>query len=193
MCAGSQTCQVVLRLLAQEEIPIVADASALNELSRTPDLARDLRAPTVLTPHPGEAARLMKALSIAGEPGGDDEQRIDACVRLAQRTGSVVALKGHRTVVSDGQRFWICARGHPALGVGGTGDVLAGAIGSIIAQTRKEDRFDLLTATALAVEAHAIAGERWAEQSGSSGGMVATELADALMGVLEELREGPES
>jgi NAD(P)H-hydrate epimerase len=180
--------QIIVRLLNQEMVPIVIDADGLNALASLPEFDREIRASAVLTPHPGEARRLMRSLSIDGDPAGDESQRIDACTRLAQRLGCVVVLKGKGTVVSDGHRVWVCERGSPALAAAGTGDVLAGVIGSIIAQTRDTESIDLLHAAALGVQAHAIAGERWAESHKGDRGLMANELADLLPGVLNTLR-----
>lgn len=187
------TGQIITRLLAQEECPVVIDADGLNALCDLPGFDRDLRASAVLTPHPGEARRLLAALSIEADPAGDESQRIDACTRLAQRLACVVVLKGKGTVVSDGHRVWVCERGSPALAAGGTGDVLAGVIGSIIAQTHNHMRdaagIDLLHAAAIGVQAHAIAGELWAQSHQSEAGLIANELADGLSGVLDTLRD----
>ncbi len=180
--------QIIVRLLNQEMVPIVIDADGLNALASLPEFDREIRASAVLTPHPGEARRLMRSLSIDGDPAGDESQRIDACTRLAQRLGCVVVLKGRGTVVSDGHRVWVCERGSPALAAAGTGDVLAGVIGSIIAQTRDDASIDLLHAAALGVQAHAIAGERWAESHEGDGGLMANELAELLPGVISSLR-----
>lgn len=180
--------QIIVRLLNQEMVPVVIDADGLNALSTLPEFDREIRASAVLTPHPGEARRLMQSLSIDGDPAGDESQRIDACARLAQRLGSVVVLKGKGTVVSDGHRVWVCERGSPALAAGGTGDVLSGVIGSVIAQTRDDSSLDLLHAAALGVQAHAIAGERWAESHDGDGGLMANELSEQLPGVISSLR-----
>lgn len=182
------TGQIITRLLSQEDCPVVIDADGLNALSELPGFDRDLRASAVLTPHPGEAKRLLAALSIEANPAGDESQRIDACARLAQRLGCVVVLKGKGTVVSDGHRVWVCERGSPALAAGGTGDVLAGVIGSIIAQTRDAEGFDLLQAAAVGVQAHAIAGEEWAEKHKGDGGLMANELSEQLPSVMSTLR-----
>jgi len=189
MGKGHEVEQIVVRLIGQEETVVVVDADGLNALAGMRDFTRDVQATMVLTPHPGEARRLMDALSIDGEPAGDEDQRIRSCVGLARRIGCVVVLKGKGTVVSDGQRVWICQRGHPAMGVGGTGDVLGGVIGSLIAQTKTEGAVDLFMACAIGVEAHAIAGEEWAKSHHGSGGMIASELADDLVGAIESLRE----
>ncbi|MFG0298007.1 MAG: NAD(P)H-hydrate dehydratase [Phycisphaerales bacterium JB047] len=182
------TGQIITRLLAQEDCPVVIDADGLNALCDLPGFDRDLRASAVLTPHPGEAKRLLSALSIEGNPAGDEAQRTDACTRLAQRLGCVVVLKGRGTVVSDGHRVWVCEHGSPALAAGGTGDVLAGVIGSIIAQTRDLPEFDLLHAAALGVQAHALAGESWAKSHHDEGGLIASELGDLLPEVMHTLR-----
>ncbi|MEZ6164663.1 MAG: NAD(P)H-hydrate dehydratase [Phycisphaerales bacterium] len=190
MGMGSAHCvaQIIVRLLNQEMVPVVIDADGLNAMSSLPEFDREIRASAVLTPHPGEARRLMQSLAIDGDPGGDASQRIDACTRIAQRLGCVVVLKGKGTVVSDGHRVWVCDRGSPALAAGGTGDVLAGIIGSIIAQTRDAEGFDLLLAAALGVQAHAIAGERWADIHGGDGGLIASELTELLPTVITSLR-----
>ncbi len=180
--------QIMMRLIGQEDAALIVDADALNVLSSMSDFVRDVRATMVLTPHPGEAARLMKALSIDGDPSGNEEQRVQACTQIAQRIGCVVVLKGKGTVVSDGHRVWVCDRGDPAMGAGGTGDVLAGVIGSIVTQTRTDSRIDLLMACMISVQAHAVAGERWAETHNAHGGMIASELADLLPKVIEGLR-----
>ncbi|MFG0314048.1 MAG: NAD(P)H-hydrate dehydratase [Phycisphaerales bacterium] len=180
--------QIIVRLLNQEMVPVVIDADGLNALASLPEFDREIRASAVLTPHPGEARRLMQSLAIEGDPAGDESQRIDACTRLAQRLGCVVVLKGKGTVVSDGHRVWVCERGSPALAAAGTGDVLGGVIGSIIAQTRNHASIDLLHAAALGVQAHAIAGERWAESHDGDGGMMANELSEQLPGVISSLR-----
>ncbi len=184
MGTGHGVGQIVVRLVGQEEVPIVVDADGLNALAAMPDFGRDVRANLVLTPHPGEAKRLMDNLSITGEPAGSASDRIEACIGLAQRIGCVVVLKGSGTVVSDGHRVWVCDRGCSAMGVGGTGDVLSGVIGGLIAQG-----IGLFMSCAIGVQAHAIAGERWVEHHHSSSGMIANELADELVGVLETMRE----
>lgn len=189
MGTGRETEQIVTRLIGQEDVPIVLDADGLNALSAIPDFTRDVRATMIITPHPGEAKRLMDALSIAGDPAGDESSRVQACTALAQRIGCIVVLKGKGTVVCDGHRVWVCDRGHPAMGVGGTGDVLAGVTGSLIAQSKNQPTIDLFSACAISVQAHAIAGEHWASSHHASGGMIASELADELVGVIESMRE----
>ena len=139
----------------------------------------------MLTPHPGEYARLAKALSIDADPI-DPVARPHAAERLAQRLGCVVVLKGHGTVVSDGHRTWTCAHGNDALAVGGSGDVLSGVVAGLLAQFGP--KLGLYDCARLAVEAHAIAGERWAARAGGTAGMLAAELAAEIPGALGTLR-----
>jgi ADP-dependent NAD(P)H-hydrate dehydratase len=179
-----------LRAVQQESIPVVVDADAINCLAQVPRLHDDFRARAILTPHPGEFARLAHALRITQNPT-DPAQRPAAAAALAQRLGCVVVLKGAGTVVSDGIRTWTCKHGHPCLGTAGTGDVLSGLLGGLIAQFAPDEDapLSLYDASRVAVQAHAIAGEEWARSKGASAGLLAAELADELPGVLEGMRD----
>jgi NAD(P)H-hydrate epimerase len=181
--------QVVMRVVStQTSRPLVVDADALNCLALTPDVAHDFRASAVLTPHPLEYARLAKSLALQPDLATPPpQQRQAAAERLAQRMGAVVVLKGHGTVVSDGTRSWTCQRGNDALAIGGSGDVLTGVIAGFIAQWHRGG-LSLFDCACLAVEAHARAAELWVAQSGSTAGMLATELAAAIPSVLPSLR-----
>lgn len=187
--AGDGVTKLVLRAIAQDLIPVVIDADAISALCGSVDFAGDLFAPCVLTPHPGEAQRLCGALNISCDPAGTDEQRIDACTHIAQRLGSIVVLKGNRTVVSDGHGYWVCERGHPCLASAGTGDVLAGMIGSLLAQHGRDRTLTHLQCAIAGVHAHAIAGERWSAGADASGGMTAVDLCNNIPGAIETLRE----
>ncbi|MEM1186443.1 MAG: NAD(P)H-hydrate dehydratase [Planctomycetota bacterium] len=183
---------LVLRAVGQDRIPVVLDADALNALARIADFAGDLRAPMVMTPHPGEFRRLAEALGVRADPVAGREH---AAEELARRLGCVVVLKGAGTVVSDGQRTWTCTRGHPCLGTAGTGDVLTGLVGALIGQfvpdgpaaigsitlPRPAGRpLDLFDAARVGVESHAATGEKWAAESGASRGLTALDLIDLL-------------
>lgn len=193
---GAVAAALALRAMQQDQTPVVLDADALTLLARSPEPTRDVRAPCVLTPHPGEFARLAAALSISGDPSArDDRPRLAS--ELAQRLGAVVVLKGARTVVSDGHRVWTCAHVEPVLATGGTGDVLAGAIAGIIAQhvriathplMRDPASIDLYDAACAGVEAHARAAGAWSTEHHATGGMLAMELASLLPEAVESLR-----
>ena len=179
----------IFDLIKRSDVPTVIDADGLNAIAagvlanrKLPDLSR-----CVVTPHPGEYDRLAEAVRLREDPR-DPRARESAAYSLAGKLGCTVVLKGSGTVVSDGHRVWVCDRGSPALAAGGTGDVLAGIIGSIIAQTRDAEGFDLLLAACVAVQAHAIAGEQWAESRKGDGGLIASELTELLPGVMNSLR-----
>jgi NAD(P)H-hydrate epimerase len=183
---GFAEAQVTLRMLASDDgRPVVVDADAINNLAAVPRFDADLRAPMVLTPHPGEYRRIAAALRIDLDPT-DPLARPLAAERLAQRLGCVVALKGHGTVVSDGHRTWTCERGNDALAVGGSGDVLAGVVAGLLAQHGRA--LGLFDCARLAVEAHARAGESWSARAGGTAGMLAAELAAEVPVALAAMR-----
>jgi ADP-dependent NAD(P)H-hydrate dehydratase len=191
--------RMVMRLLANPDHPIVLDADGINALAATREGWRDIRAPLVLTPHPGEFARLAAPLGITLSPT-DPVTRPAAAAELARRLGAIVVLKGARTVVSDGLRTWECVTGRdgagtPALAVGGSGDVLAGIVGGFVSQfmrrspTVSAQSMGLFDIACWAVRLHATAGERWSQANGSAG-MLPMELADAIPAAIEAVRRG---
>jgi NAD(P)H-hydrate epimerase len=110
--------------------PAVLDADALNLLAGRPEDVRRRPAPTVLTPHPAEAARLLSVATpdVVGDPE-------EAALRLALRSGATVVLKGFRTVVaSPDRRVARVLSGNPGMATGGSGDVLTGIVGALLAR-----------------------------------------------------------
>jgi NAD(P)H-hydrate epimerase len=182
--------QVVMRLVALGEKPLVVDADAIRHFAAHADAARDIRGTVVFTPHPGEARALCDALALDLECV-ERATRPAAAMALAQRLGAVVALKGAGTVTSDGLRVWRCERGNAAMATGGSGDVLSGVVGAFLAQfvacAPKAARLDAGAATALAVEAHARAGDLWRALHGDAGAL-AHEFADLVPDAMREMR-----
>lgn len=176
---------LVLRAVQRDNPPLVIDADALNILASIHELFRDFHAAAILTPHPGEYRRLAHAFRIAHDPVNEDSRSL-AAEALAQKIGAVVVLKGARTVVSDGQRTWVCPAGDPCMATGGSGDVLAGVTAGLIAQHFRQGH-DLFECARAAVAAHALAGERWAATNATAG-MLASELADLIPAGLDTLR-----
>ena len=145
----------LMRLVTLEK-PMVIDADGLNLLAAQKRWPTSFKARAVLTPHPGEMTRLNRLLKRDKTPG-DEQGRIDNAVVAAKAQGGfgqVVVLKGERTVVTDGQRVYVNDTGNSALSKAGTGDVLSGMLGALIAQGM--DRFD---AACVAVRLHGLAGE----------------------------------
>lgn len=161
----------LLALLAGDPRSLVLDADGLNLLAAEPELLR----PSVITPHPGEAARLL------GQSTMDVQRdRLAAAARLSERWQAVVVLKGAGTVVQiPGELPWICDGGSPALATAGTGDVLAGVIAALLAAGMTPG-----DAARAAVAAHAEAGERLATRSGQRG-LVASDLPAAIRTLLQ--------
>jgi NAD(P)H-hydrate epimerase len=192
--------QTLIRLIARDDVPLVLDADALNALAAATDFQGDLRAQSVLTPHPGEYRRLAKALGIEADPV-DPDTRPEAAQLLAQRLGCVVVLKGAGTVVSDGIETFVNPTGNVALATAGSGDVLTGVIASFVGQffrpslgvgsrqitAEQQGGLSLLDCARLGVYVHGLAADRWASKRGNAG-MVAADLLEELPMTLRELR-----
>lgn len=170
--------QAAVQILVRDvERPMVVDADALTALAGRLPLCREAPAPRLLTPHPGEAARLLGC-------GIADVQadRIRSARRLAAESGAHVALKGARTVVAspDG-RVTVNPTGNPGMATGGTGDVLTGIAGGLLAQGVAPA--EVLSA---AVYLHGLAGDLAAEVRGEAG-LLAGDLADAIPGAIRRI------
>ena len=149
----------LLRVVQGQTVPLVVDADALNLLAEGELVEPSRRDNWVLTPHPGEAARLLNC-SVA-EIQAD---RFEAVNQIQQRYGGVIVLKGAGSLISDGQQTWLCARGNPGMASGGMGDVLSGVIGGLLAQG-----LALMDAARIGVDLHAHAADRLARQYGERG------------------------
>lgn len=171
--------QAFVRELVREcPLPIVIDADALNALGGElgADFTRRDRA-TVLTPHPGEMARLLGSTAADVQRG-----RMESARRAAAATGAVVVLKGQRTLVADASgRVAVNPTGNPGMATGGTGDVLAGIVGALLARGA-----DAWTAATAAVYAHGAAGDEAAQRLGEES-LTAGELIAALPAALRSL------
>lgn len=157
----------------------VVDADGLNALARTEDWPALIPPKCVLTPHDGEAARLAGRVVPAGAG------RIAFAERHARDWGAVVALKGAVSVVTDGKRTFVLDQPNPTLGVGGSGDVLGGAIAAFLARGLAP-----LAAACAGVWVHGRAGALLASEMGESGAL-ATDIADALPRALRQVLSAP--
>lgn len=168
------------QLIASLTIPGVVDADGLNALADGSRWWQTLRSPLVLTPHPGEFARLT------GQPapdGDDDEARARAAAAAAVRWDQVVVLKGAHTVVAEpGGQLLASAIATPALATAGSGDVLAGAIGAFLAAGAEP-----FAAAACGVAVHGAAGLIAADRIGTTGTM-ARDIAALLPEAIAQLR-----
>lgn len=169
MPTGTPYGDALAAMLPALEVPAVVDADALNHLAGRPEAFRGA-GPRVLTPHPGEAARLLGCGT--AEVQAD---RIGSALRLARETASVVVLKGAHTLVTTPEDMvGVCADGNPGMATAGMGDVLAGMIGALLARGLGAEE-----AAAAAVVWHARAGDA-AAAARSRTTMVARDVIEAL-------------
>jgi len=153
--------------------PLVIDADALNNLADHPEWLDERPGPTVVTPHPGEMARLLGVT-----PADVQARRSGIAEKFARDHGVVVALKGHRTVVTDADRTYINLSGNPGLASGGTGDVLCGIMAVLMAQGL--DSFD---AAALGTFIHGLAGDIAAREL-TEAALTADDVVGAVAGAM---------
>lgn len=171
-----------LRRALQLDVPLVLDADALNLLADDAalgSLCTARTAPTVVTPHPLEAARLLHAATTDIQ-----RDRISSALALARTFRAIALLKGSGTVVAEPSgRWWINPTGGPALASGGTGDVLTGVVASLIAQTvpraaPAEQPQAAVQAVLAAAWLHGAAGDAAADAAGGPCGVAAGEIID---------------
>lgn len=164
------TFEVVKAVLENAECPVVLDADGINVIAAHRDILRGRKYPTVLTPHDGEFAR------IGGCIGPD---RMASAADLARELGCIVLLKGHRTCITDGENCYLNQTGNPGMAVGGSGDVLAGIIVSLLGQ-----HIASLEAAVLGAWLHGAAGDLCAEELGQYG-MLPTDMLQKLPRLLK--------
>jgi ADP-dependent NAD(P)H-hydrate dehydratase / NAD(P)H-hydrate epimerase len=174
------------RLAAEIELPVVIDADGLNNLVGHMNLISKCDYPRILTPHPGEMARLLDTTTAEVQ-----NDRLAAARRLAGECGCVVVLKGAGTIVADPAGLaYVVPTGNPGMASGGTGDVLTGIIASFVAQG-----LSALDAACLGAYLHGGAGDRVALQKGQHA-LTAGDIIEMLGEVMleyESFRDGDES
>lgn len=152
---------VVKAVLEQAQCPVVVDADGINVLKAHKDILRGRAAPTVLTPHDGEFLRFGGKL---------DEDRMASAVSFSKEWNCILLLKGHRTCITDGEAAYLNQTGNPGMAVGGSGDVLAGMIVSLLGQGLPP-----LEAAACSAWLHGAAGDLCAAEIGQYG-MLPTDM-----------------
>lgn len=160
---------VVKAVLEHAKCPVILDADGINVMAAHKDILRGRTAPTILTPHAGEFARL----------DGQAEDRQLAAERMARDLGCIMLLKGHNTVITDGVTTYINPTGNPGMAVGGSGDVLSGIIVSLLGQGIAP-----LEAAACGAWLHGAAGDLCAKDIGQYG-MLPTDMVNVLPRLLK--------
>lgn len=157
--------KLVCRVVAASSVPMVIDADGINALSAHRDVLRGAACPIVLTPHDGEFVRL----------GGDlSDGRVKACCSLSRDLNATVLLKGHTTLIAGEEGLLFNMTGNPGMATGGSGDVLAGVIVSLLGQ-----HLSALHAAAAGAWLHGTAGDLCAAEIGQYG-MLPSDLIDRL-------------
>jgi len=175
-----ETAVLIRRLVARVGKPMVIDADALNALADATVLLEGQHAPAVLTPHPGEMARLMGVST-----GKIQAKRAHFAEAAAKRFRSVAVLKGARSIIAEsGRPLTFCPTGNPGMATGGTGDVLTGTIAGLIAQGLLP-----FEAAAAGVYLHGLAGDIAAERVGEPS-LLAGDVLEALPEAIQRVSRG---
>ncbi|MBU3638874.1 MULTISPECIES: NAD(P)H-hydrate dehydratase [unclassified Polynucleobacter] len=175
--------------LSYSNIPLVIDADALNLISESTELLEKLQVRnqalpglTVLTPHPGEAAKLLMTTTEKVQ-----SDRVDAIQKLVELTQSIVVLKGQHTLIASSQHSPVqCLAGNAGMGTGGMGDILTGSIAAIAAQGIRH-QLDLWQATGIAVELHASAADSLVSKGIGPIGLTPSETILEMRALLNKL------
>lgn len=162
---SAELAEILGWLIQNARGPLVIDADGLNLLSKSPDMLERSAGPRILTPHPGEFARLIDS-----DVSTVQLQRVDLAVEFAAQHRVVVLLKGAGTVITDGRRVAVNTTGNSGMGTGGTGDVLTGLITALLGQG-----LEPFAAARLGAHLHGLAGDLAAAEL-SQPALIASDL-----------------
>ena len=176
-------------VISYPDIPLILDADALNLISESQELLSALQkrnqqfpGQSVITPHPGEAAKLLK--NTTEEVQAD---RLGSIEKLIGLTQSIVVLKGQHTLIASPQHQALqCEEGNPGMGTGGMGDVLTGSIAAITAQGVRH-QLDLWESSCIAVQLHARAADSLAHKGSGPIGLTPSETILEMRSLLNKL------
>jgi NAD(P)H-hydrate epimerase len=176
----SRRLQGMVRALYESvEQPMVIDADGLNALAASPHSLTKAAGPRILTPHPGEFARLARLDTQGVVPR---EEQVAAAQQLAGQHGVIILLKGHRTVITDGAQTVENTTGNPGMATGGTGDILTGVITALVCQGLSP--FD---AAVLGAHVHGLAGDLAAAELGQVS-LIASDLLRFLPAAFKQVQ-----
>jgi len=175
---------LIRELLPQLEVPVILDADALNCLAEDPELLKRIQVSAVLTPHPGEMARL-----VARRTGEVQENREMIAQDFARKYGHYLILKGHRTVAADPDgQVWINPTGNPGMATAGSGDVLSGILGAFCARINHQNPEAWALACNAAVYVHGLAGDLATEKL-SEESVIARDIVRFICPAIRRIRE----
>ena len=164
------TSRLIMSLLPSLDIPALLDADALNILSADPDILKSMSSPVVVTPHPGEFARMTKTTTKEVV-----EEKLKMAPEFSKEYGVYLVLKGYRTIVATPEgKIFINPTGNPGMATGGSGDVLSGMMASLIMQGG-----DFLESVLASVYVHGLSGDIAVKERGEKS-LVAGDIIDFL-------------
>ena len=184
---NDQNVDLLSKVLKDFEGPVVIDADGINCLCERPVALEMRKGPTVLTPHPGEAGRLLKAFAKGDYKELGREASAKALANLPCGDGPlIVLLKGSETIVASAGDLFVNTTGNPGMATGGSGDVLTGIIVSFMAQGLHYLEANVAEAVTAAAYIHGLAGDIAAEELGQYG-MTSADIADAVAEAIKEV------
>ncbi len=170
---------LIKKIINTTDKPVVIDADGLNLLQEDPGIMRQAKAKLIITPHPGEAARLLKR-----KTAEINENRLESARGLAAVTGAVTVLKGADSVVATPEgKTYINTTGNPGMATGGSGDVLTGVIAALAGQGLEPE-----AAAASGVFLHGLAGDLASDRVGEYG-LIASDIADMVAIAVKSILE----
>ena len=176
---NEQTQELVRELAKEIPVPLLLDGDGITAVAKEPEVLKQRKAPTILTPHPGEMARLTGK----GIPE-IQEDRIEILQETAKALKAVIVLKGaHSLIGSPGGRIWINLSGNPGMATAGSGDVLTGTIAAMACRG-----FALAEAVKVGVFLHGLAGDLAADTIGEDG-MTAEDIMEMVPDAVRTYRE----
>ncbi len=183
MSTAVHTIDFVTTLLSRIDVPVVVDADAINAMAKA-GRPKNMSAPVIITPHPGELARLLKtsAAKIQADRVVSVLKFLDSIKNRKSKIKNpvVCVLKGHQTIVTDGQKVFVNPTGNAGMASGGTGDVLSGMMAGLIGQVSGQDVLEkILHASLISAYIHGLAGDL-AVKDKTKLGLVAGDLLNYL-------------
>jgi hydroxyethylthiazole kinase-like uncharacterized protein yjeF len=174
-----ETQQFVRHFIKSCEVPMIIDADGLNALEECPKILNEAQSPVIITPHPGEMARLCSTTLPKIQ-----EDRVAAVKTAAKEFNCIAVLKGAGTLIADSEgKMWINPTGNAGMATGGSGDVLSGMIGAFVARGMKP-----YEAAAAGVYIHGLTGDLAAEEQGEIC-LAAQDLIDYLPKAVKNIKE----
>lgn len=172
-----ETRNFVLKILKTYRGKLILDADAINILANNLDILKDRKGITIITPHPGELSRLIKV-----DLNEIQENRVNHAINTSRELNVITILKGHKTIVTDGEQVYINETGNPGMATAGSGDVLTGIIAGYIGQG-----IDLFNSCKVGVYTHGLAGD-YAKVKLGEYSLIATDIINNLPEAIKQIR-----